>query len=206
MYLCKQIWSEHTISCMSTKWQEICYSLSCIFESSQNSLCVVGKSRGTVPSPSQTTGPVWIIQTWQSCVVAGSSNRNLTAASLISWGGRDQSWETCPRWELHCKQLFDGSMFSIGVRDWLHVSLVIYSVGCFILYAIRQPNRLRLRENVVIDVSGCWCHTPTASRSSVAAVTCGKCWGQQCSLFISWKETEKKNAQLMSDKEGRTPT
>lgn len=61
---------------------------------------LVGKSKETVPSPSRSTGPVWIIRTWENCAVAASSSKPSTTASLINWGGRDPSWETCLRWDL----------------------------------------------------------------------------------------------------------
>lgn len=73
---------------------------SCILDFDSNLGFLAGKSRETVPSPSRSTGPVWIIQTWENCAAAVSSSRVSTAASLISWGGRDLSWETCLRWAL----------------------------------------------------------------------------------------------------------
>lgn len=63
------------------------------------SLWLVDKLRETVPSPSRSTGPVWITPTWRSCAAAASSSRPLTAVSWISWAGRDRRWETCPRWD-----------------------------------------------------------------------------------------------------------
>lgn len=75
-------------------------SYSCILDFDSNLCFLAGKSRGTVLSPSRSTGPVWIIQTWENCAAAVSSSRVSTAASLISWGGRDLSWETCLRWAL----------------------------------------------------------------------------------------------------------
>lgn len=114
----------------------ICLSHFWFWFKSLFALCLVGKSRGTVPSPSQSTGPVWIIPTWQSCATAVNSSKPSTTASLISWGGRDLNWEICPRWgrwllgnnwAMITMRVALGMGFSVRTdhglfkRPWLHV-------------------------------------------------------------------------------------
>lgn len=60
--------------------------------------CLSGKSRGTAPSRSPSTGPAWTIPIWPSCAVAAGNSNPLTTASLTSWAGSDLSWEICRRW------------------------------------------------------------------------------------------------------------
>lgn len=77
--------------CMKINPASACYDV-CL-----SALCLLGKSRGTVPSPSRSTGPAWITQTWQNSVTAVNSSTLSTAASLRNWDGRDLTWEICLR-------------------------------------------------------------------------------------------------------------
>lgn len=91
--------------CMKINPASACYDV-CL-----SALCLLGKSRGTVPSPSRSTGPAWITQTWQNSVTAVNSSTLSTAASLRNWDGRDLTWEICLRW------------------DWWGINLCICSVS-----------------------------------------------------------------------------
>ena len=111
---------------------------------------LVGKSRATVPSHSRNTGPVWIIRTWRSCVTAASSSRASTAASSISWAGRDLILETCLRWG-RTARLISGVLFlpvvgharasdclclvvSLGLRLEQENHVLLLSFLCFFLF------------------------------------------------------------------------
>lgn len=114
-----------------------------------------GKSRGTVLSPSQSTGHVWITQVWLRCVIAVNSSKFLTVVSSTNWDGRGLSWENCPRWD--CRR---------GTLAWWASNF--YCVAVLLLFRtifypdlnnrcyLKSDTKSNLRGQIVIRVFGCF--------------------------------------------------